>query len=269
MSKTVSQVLAGYAKVFETFGEDCPICGTPLLRKKGFNRDGFKMPGACKECGYCQPVKKHSKQEVDFEKAARKNEAYGFLTKFSVYDTAKQAGYKLSNFETNDPSQIKSMNSAKKIVNNWLAEKPMHAVMVGNTGSGKTHLSHGMLLEYLEKSYYHKRALFISFPRIISDYKRGMTEGLEDVFQGAQNALEKAGEADLLVIDDLGAERDTDFTNDIANDLMRTREDMPLVITTNLNAAQILDRYGQRFWSRLSSNMVAVKFESKDQRTMR
>lgn len=269
MGKTISQVLAGYAKVFETFGEDCPICGTPLLRKKGFNRDGFKMPGACKECGYCQPVKKHSKQEVDFEKAARKNESLGFLTKYSVYDTAKQAGYKLSNFETNSPAQVKTMDSAKKIVNNWLADKPVHAVFVGNTGSGKTHLSHGMMIEYLNKSYFHKKALFISFPRIISDYKRGMTEGLEDVFQGAQNALEKATAADLLIIDDLGAERDTEFTNDIANDLMRTREDMPVVITTNLNATQILNRYGQRFWSRLSNNLVAVKFDQIDKRVKR
>ena len=78
-------------------------------------------------------------------------------------------------------------------------------------------------------------------------------------------------ESDFLFIDDLGTEP---IINNVTLNYLflvlaeRDRFEKPVIITTNLSPENILDRYGERIYSRLSSKLTSANFyiEGKDLR---
>lgn len=72
----------------------------------------------------------------------------------------------------------------------------------------------------------------------------------------------------LLVLDDLGAERDTDNQLDLVVKLLdrRYRADVTTVVTTNLTGPLRAQRYGQRFESRLRDMCATLPVLGDDRR---
>jgi DNA replication protein DnaC len=84
--------------------------------------------------------------------------------------------------------------------------------------------------------------------------------------------LDDAANADLLVLDDLGAERPTDWTGERLGLLVdvRWREARPTIATSNLAARDgkgpLVDAVGQRVYSRLVHDAVTVAATGPDRR---
>ena len=78
-------------------------------------------------------------------------------------------------------------------------------------------------------------------------------------------------ETDLLIIDDLGVEFSTQFTvscvYNIINSRMLSRK--PTIISTNLTARELEEKYTQRITSRIIGNFISLKFVGKDIRQLR
>lgn len=79
---------------------------------------------------------------------------------------------------------------------------------------------------------------------------------------------------DLLVLDDFGAERSTDFMAEIVFNVIdsRLRSGKPLVITTNLSCSELnnpKDRNQKRIFSRLYANSVIYTVMGEDRRKER
>jgi DNA replication protein DnaC len=74
---------------------------------------------------------------------------------------------------------------------------------------------------------------------------------------------------DLLVIDDLGAEKGTEWVVEQLYRIVdyRYRMCLPLVVTTNLSGREIRDRFGDRILSRLVEACTAVKLTGDDKRS--
>ena len=133
-------------------------------------------------------------------------------------------------------------------------------VMRGKTGLGKTHLSLAIVSAVIEKGY---NAIYGSAPdifKMINQEYYGKTDGNTDT-------LGMMISADLLVLDDVGAEFDSQFYRSmlytIVND--RTSASLPTVINTNLDHKEIEARYGERVYSRMSS-MEELLFTGSDVR---
>ena len=73
---------------------------------------------------------------------------------------------------------------------------------------------------------------------------------------------------DLLVIDDLGAERATDFVREELDRIVdwRYRDRRPIAVATNLDDREIVAKYGWRAISRWTESCERVRIEGPDHR---
>lgn len=129
--------------------------------------------------------------------------------------------------------------------------------LYGDTGVGKTFLSHCVAHELLESA--HCVMYFSAFDLfdLLADSKfsRGKSQGEEFVF-----------DSDLLIIDDLGTELTNSFVSSqlflcINERIMRKKS---TIISTNLKLENFSDTYSERTFSRIASNYRMVKLEGKD-----
>ncbi len=80
--------------------------------------------------------------------------------------------------------------------------------------------------------------------------------------------------AELLILDDLGAETDAETTEFVRRELVelleyRLEQRLRTIITTNLRSGMIEDRFGPRLMSRLVDRATALRFVGDDRRNLR
>ena len=128
-------------------------------------------------------------------------------------------------------------------------------LLLGNVGAGKTHAAAALAREAFDQGV-----------EIMFRPALGLVEDLKP--DGDPRALERASKTGLLILDDLGTERRTDFAADRISLLLVTRYDdcLPTVVTSNL-APEVLERQvGERIWSRLYHDSLRVKTAGSDRR---
>ena len=134
-------------------------------------------------------------------------------------------------------------------------------LLVGNAGLGKTHAALAIAGEVLRQNY---DVIYVSCPDFFGKLEAlhfGTDPGGEEetLFQTACNA-------DLLILDDLGAEFATTFTGAVVYQLLNTRLNKRLstIISTNLSLQELLKLYGERVFSRIIGSYVPLFFVGQD-----
>lgn len=81
-----------------------------------------------------------------------------------------------------------------------------------------------------------------------------------------QAQVKRLFDCELLILDDLGVESQTDFINNNIFKLIdfRVRNKYKTIITTNLKLSEIQDMYKSRIYSRLIGNFNFINFYGKD-----
>lgn len=134
-------------------------------------------------------------------------------------------------------------------------------ILRGNTGCGKTHLAVAMLQMGLD---WNDR--FITVPDLLLKIRgsfNGSGESEEDV-------IDRYAGARVLVLDDLGAEKTSEFAVTTLYIILdrRIRECLKTIITTNLLQSEIEATFGARIASRMSA-MENIKINMPDYRKKR
>lgn len=136
-------------------------------------------------------------------------------------------------------------------------------LMIGRTGLGKTHLSIAMATEIT------RRGLGVVYAPV---------QRMMDAMEAEQFSREPAAredlaataaayyDCDLLILDDLGTEFATQFTNAALYDVINSRMagEKTTIINTNLELPDIEGRYTQRMVSRLVCGYKVLRFVGKD-----
>jgi DNA replication protein DnaC len=166
--------------------------------------------------------------------------------------------YTLEAFQTGDIDHNDlALRVARRIVERWGTEtfvgRPWVLGFCGPFGCGKTHLTAAIAIELLRAGKI-ERACVESVDHILHLERKSYQKGQE-----AASIRQKAVDADLLVLDDLGAETGNDEW--IASQMFeiineRIRAQRPTIFTSNLDPARLKDRYSQsldlqRNWSRI------------------
>ncbi len=132
-------------------------------------------------------------------------------------------------------------------------------LFTGSTGLGKTHLSLAIAREVIQKGY---GVLYVTSQNLFSAIEK---EHFRREREPA-DTFETASECDFLILDDLGAEFQSQFMQTMVYNLINTRilKGLPFIISTNLDFPDIEKRYTQRLVSRLLGVCRIYRFYGKD-----
>ena len=145
----------------------------------------------------------------------------------------------------------------KQEIMNWLNGPLTEFVLIqgSNSGTGKTHLASAMMLSFIKKT--HKRALFVPAVDMLLAVRDTFND---DVKATETQVIENWQIVDLLVIDDLGTEKTSDYSQQVMYQVVSTRYNnkLPTIVTTNASSADIKEKNGTRIFSRIASGLVVV-----------
>ena len=166
------------------------------------------------------------------------------------------------NFAADDRANEKISNVAHNYVDHYeeMREAKKGLLFYGGVGTGKSFFAACIVNALIDKGY---PCMMTNFARLVNT--------IQGKFEGKQEYIDGLNRFDLLVIDDLAAERDTDYMNEIVFNVIdsRYRAGLPTIITTNLTANEIknpADIRKQRTYSRLLEMCLPVEVEGADRR---
>ncbi len=187
---------------------------------------------------------------------------YKYLTKVALesLDVQEPKDSEFSNLIQN-PNLTKQFKVIKNYADNFPNTKISNLIFSGNVGTGKTELAKCVLTQVKKRDYI---ALFLTSTELNAIFVKMHTSQVD------RNLIfEVLSDADLLIIDDLGTE--TLYKNVTVEYLLslvsnRIEKGKHLIITTNLTDKELIERYNERFTSRIldKSKSLFIPFYSSD-----
>lgn len=166
-------------------------------------------------------------------------------------------------FAIDDRANEKASDISLRYCTHFLSmkEKGKGILYLGNCGTGKTFLAACIANELINQGF---SVLMTNFSRLVN-----IIFGLKE---GKQNYIDSLNNYDLLIIDDLGVERQSEYVAEIVQNIVdsRYRAGLPLIITTNLTpkdfSAESSDIAKSRLYSRISEMCLPVVVSGVDRR---
>ncbi len=165
-------------------------------------------------------------------------------------------------FEKDDHQNERISGIAHRYVEHFeeMKEKGKGLLLFGTVGTGKTFLSACIANALIDQGH----------PCLMTNFSR-LCNTISGMFEGKQDYIDSLNRFDLLVIDDLASERDTEYMGEIVQSIIdsRYRSGKPLIITTNLTADELknpAEVRKQRIYSRLFEMCVPVEVKGRDRR---
>lgn len=128
-------------------------------------------------------------------------------------------------------------------------------VLVGTVGTGKTHSAIAACRPSHDAGV---DIMFLPIEEMLDKLRPG----------GPPNALADLSEVDLLIIDEVAAERPTDWTAERFHAVVNRRwlEERPTVFTSNLSPKDLEQHVGPRTYSRMTGGAVRIPMIGRDRR---
>lgn len=210
--------------------------------------------------GYAEVVYKETDESISRKKA---HSAINRLkTKSLLLDeTIKTATF--DNFKIETDEEQHAFEFAKNLAEFYKNGGQGNSFMSGPAGSGKSHLSMAILKSYLESG--EKTALFVSYSHVVRLIKDSFNN--RDSVYTQNNIMSLLTNVDLLVMDDIGSENNSDFSEELLTDVLDGR--ISTIITTNLSSEELRGsntkkgRYNQRTASRMFRGIGGKAFNFK------
>ena len=192
-------------------------------------------------CPKCWSEETAAKAEIEgqnrHEEEQRRKRMY-YLNKLSIMDEElEQATF--DNFKTDTARQREVLAWARSMARYYYEGGRGNVIMTGEAGRGKSHLAYSIIKALSETQ--GSLAIIVNVVDLLDEIKSD--------FNQKQFWLNKLVEVDYLVLDDLGAEKISDWSKEIIYSILNKRT--RTIITTNLTAGELVDSYGKRIASRL------------------
>jgi DNA replication protein DnaC len=191
------------------------------------------------------------------------------------YHRQQRAAFALARWNTAVPHRYRQATATHPDIQTW-ADRAAHnhhdagfLVLNGNIGTGKTHQAYGALRRIAEAGPRRFEMIATTAPDLYGRLRPGGSD------KGSEHELKQYARIQLLLIDDLGTEKLSEFTEEATYRIVNERYNacLPLIITTNLmirtapgNAQSLADRLGDRLASRLAQTAHTVTLTGPDLR---
>ena len=202
---------------------------------------------------------------------------------------ARFARCEISKYEGKHPSQQRAKVTAEAFVNQYPVDKT-GLLILGSLGVGKTHLAVAIMKELIIQKGIN--CLFVDYAELLKEIQDSYNPGTEATELAI---LRPVFDAEVLLIDELGSQKPTQWVLDTVSFILNTRynENKTTIFTTNrqdepallateygqkspsskANAAAkedtLGDRIGERTRSRLHEMCRTVEVTGEDRRSVR
>lgn len=230
----------------------CGKCGNPKQSRINIFGSERIVPCICpcKELERLEDQKRRERQE--FLLRCEKYRRLGFADRQMQEWT----------FANDDGSNPKLTHAMRQYVANFddFKDQGKGLLLYGSVGSGKTFAACMAANALIDKGH----------PVLVTNFAT-LTNTLQERFDARQQYIDSLNRFELLVIDDLAAERDTEYMQETVYNIVdaRYRAKLPLIITTNLSGAALKnpDNIGkERIYSRLLERCHPIEVKGADRR---
>ena len=224
----------------------CPVCFEVQLNKER-EEESERMAGE----------RKRIREEADQRRMEEKTGAARIPKRFQ--------GKTFADYIAETPQQQKALEActsyAHDFADNLVAGRCL--ILSGNVGTGKTHLA-AAIADYIVRETEYT-AVFRSLHSILQSIKATYSSNSEFT---ESDVLEMFTGTDLLVIDEVGATKPSEFELSTLFAIINARYEsqLPTVIITNLDAGELKNNIGDRCADRLregGGRAIAFNWESK------
>lgn len=180
-----------------------------------------------------------------------------FLRKIKEY---RKMGFPESDMEhwtfaNDDLTNEKITKAMQNYVDNFeeLRKTGKGLLLYGTVGTGKTYAACEVANALIDRGY----------PVLVTNFAR-LTNTIQGMFDGKQEYIDSLNKFQLLVIDDLGTERNSEFMQEMVYNIIdsRYRSGLPFIVTTNLTIEEIKkpgDRGRARIYDRLIEKCFPIE----------
>lgn len=219
---------------------------------------GVRVPLLCGSC----------REAVDAEEAAEAREKRIELALERAGRDSRMRDWSLVTY----PKDAAGL-AAQQVAAEWLYEYQAggrrNLILYGGVGGGKTGLAWGLVRELIE--HHEVDALLVNFRQLLAELRQTFSDRQE----GLPIDYARAHRVPVLALDDVGAERPTDFAREELALVVEERYSLgrPTIITSNYAPGDLARRLGhddpiigQRIVSRLVEGAVQYEVKARDRR---
>ncbi len=221
--------------------ERCPVCGEATKISFVVSLGNSRRPMVQKTACRCAQTEHDAAQQANklqqFEvRLAQKWEASSFA----------MTTFRRNRFDADDGGNSSVSAACRKYVVRWneMRAENLGVLFYGSVGTGKTFLAHAIANALISQGV---SVCVTSIPRILN-----ALQGCKD----RQRALDELDSYSLLVIDDLGSERSSEYSREVVYSVIdqRGQAGLPLIVTSNLSIDEMKnpqDMQLQRIYDRV------------------
>lgn len=201
-------------------------------------------------------------EEIKAEEEARQQRE--FMQRVQRYRSMGFPESEMSNwdFDKDDGTNPKMSTAMQNYVKHFdeFKKQGKGLLLFGDVGTGKTFLAACVANALIDKG----------IPALVTNFAR-ISNTVQGLFDGRQEYYDSLNRFPLLVLDDLSAERQTEYMLEIVYNVIdaRYRAKLPLIVTTNLTREELMNpadmRY-KRIFSRLFEMCTPIEVAGKDRR---
>lgn len=231
----------------------CGKCGTPKQTKVNFLGNEKTVYCLCK----CE--QERLKKEEEEIKKQEKLRRIAHLRANGIHDE----NIRNWTFENADNTNPDAINKAKRYYQKWaeMHEKNIGLLLFGNVGTGKTYFAACVANALINDGV---PVLMTNFSKILNDLS-SFKEADKNSYVNSLNNYE------LLIIDDLGVERQSDYALEQVFNIIdsRYKNGQPLIVTTNLSIEDLRnpqDMKFKRIYDRILEMTIPIKIDGVSRR---
>lgn len=236
----------------------CKRCGSSAA-PKFITLLGWRQQDHCDPCGAIIAEEREKREMEQAEKLTIKN----YLERSGLM-RGILANMTFENFNSQIAGTAKEI--AEEYADKFNRETTRGFMFYGKAGSGKTHLAVAIARRVIEKKQIQVR--FVRVVDLLSEIRKTFDENESYRTENESDLIKNYTAVPLLVVDDLGSEKTTDWVRQILYQIIDERwiEQKPIIVTSNLKPKELEARFEERIASRIAALCRLVETRDYDYR---